>query len=80
MGKIEKQDIEERPLKKISLSNIEESIASSISELVKSEYEASIINIDFEPCLNAWLSDTIEIKLRINKPNTFLKKLKEENK
>jgi hypothetical protein len=80
MKKTEKQDIEERPLKKINLSTIEESIASAISELVESEYEASIINIDFEPCLNAWLSDTIEIKLRIKKPSTLFSKLKDKNK
>lgn len=58
----------ERPLKKVDLSKIKEAIAKSMSDLVDEKYVASIINIDFEPCRNAWLSDTIEIRLRLKKP------------
>lgn len=72
----------ERPLKKISLSKIENAIAKSVSDVAESKYEASILNIDFEPCRNAWLSDTIEIRLRLKKPmeNKLLGELSEEEK
>ncbi len=58
----------EPPLKSAALKRIEETIAKAIGKLVGQEYAASIINLDFEPCLNAWLSDTVEIKLRLSRP------------
>ncbi len=64
----DKYEFGERPLKKISISNIEDAIANSVSDVAESKYEATILNIDFEPCRNSWLSDTIEIRLRLKKP------------
>ena len=57
----------QRPLKNVDIAKIEEAIANSMSEIADEEYTVSIININFEPCQNAYLSDTIEIKLRLSR-------------
>lgn len=62
----------ERPLKAAQLHEIERTIGDALSSLVDSKYEAIIQSIDFEPCLNAELSDTVDIKLRLRRPSKGL--------
>ena len=67
MVKDKKHDCGYRPLKTVALSKMEDTIAKSMSGLVDQEYDASIISVDFEPVDNSFLSDTVELKIRIER-------------
>ncbi len=56
-----------RHLKELGSKAIEDAIQKSICELTGLEYEADIVSIDFEPCMNSHFDDKTEIKLRLNK-------------
>lgn len=56
-----------RSLKPFSIRQIEEQISKALTELSAAEYETTISSIDFDPTPNAFLSDTVEIKLTVQR-------------
>ncbi|OGV96592.1 MAG: hypothetical protein A3I04_00500 [Nitrospinae bacterium RIFCSPLOWO2_02_FULL_39_110] len=68
--KEEKDEIFPRPLKRVEPKQIEEAIAKALSELTGEEYEAEILNLNFNPdsVLNAQFRDAVEIKVQLMQP------------
>ncbi|MBI1922293.1 MAG: hypothetical protein HYS23_14555 [Geobacter sp.] len=66
-------EILKRHLKEHGSKAIEAAIKKAICDLTGIEYEADIISIDFEPCMNAHFDDKTEIKLRLNKKRESFK-------
>ena len=73
-------DPTERALKQVTTSQIEEAISKTVSELVRKEYTAEVLNIDFSPIQNSAITDTVEMKLRISREwvESAIKKLEQE--
>ncbi|WP_279448892.1 hypothetical protein [Aeromonas hydrophila] len=59
----------ERPLKSVSIADIQKAIAEALEKLVSTEYEVKISSIDFDSDINAWYNDLVEIKLSLQKPS-----------
>jgi len=58
----------ERRLMTAGPQQIESAISRAIRQLTGELYEAKITGINYEPCLNAFFTDSVEIKLTISKP------------
>ncbi len=58
----------ERRLQTAGPQQIELAISRAIRQLTGELYEAKITGINFEPCLNAFFTDAVEIRLTIAKP------------
>ena len=73
-------DPTERSLKQVPTSQIEEAISRTVSELVRKEYTAEVLNIDFSPIQNSSITDTVEMRLRISREwlESAIKKLEQE--
>jgi hypothetical protein len=57
----------ERPIKKLSSEQLEELIASTISNATNEEYEVEVQALDFNPTENTLSNDATEMKIRITK-------------
>ncbi len=57
----------ERPIKKLSPEQLEELLATTISNATNEEYEIEIQALDYNPSNSTSLNDTTEIKIRITK-------------
>ena len=73
-------DPTERAFKQVTTTQIEEAISKTVSELVRTEYTAEVLNIDFSPIQNSSITDTVEIRLRISREwvESAVKKLEQE--
>lgn len=60
-----------RPLKTVTIEQIESAISKALFELTGQEYEVDVNRFDLNPELNAWASDSALLDLKLRKRSTF---------
>ena len=60
----------QRPLKTVSLKEIEEAFSKALGELTGKPYDVSITKLDLNPSQNAWVFDTSAMELTLSSPRS----------
>lgn len=59
-----------RPIKTVSVQQIEDAFSKALGELTGTAYKVSINKLDMNHGLNAWLSDSSSIELTLSRPQS----------
>jgi len=58
----------DRPIKKVSIQDLEVALSKFLSEMVGVEYDVTVTRLDLEPTPEAWIYDECLLNLRIRSP------------
>lgn len=66
----EKSDWGFRPIKTVSIKQIEEAFSQALGQLTGKAYQVTITKLDLNPESNAWLWDRSNIELTLSNPRS----------
>jgi hypothetical protein len=64
-------EIYSRPLKKVSLDQVEQAFSKALEERTGQQYTVDVRKMDLNSELNAWATDTAVLDLKVSKKSTF---------
>ena len=70
-GKDSWDEIFSRPLKKVSLQQVEQAFSKALEELTGQQYTVDVQKMDLNPDSNAWTTDTALLDLKVSKKSTL---------